>query len=43
MRNADIIMSYPDLHRLLFTNVGTTLDFMAAEKDNSSVNNHAMI
>jgi hypothetical protein len=43
MRNRDLIMSHPDLHRVLFTDFGATLDLCAAEKDNSSVNNHAVI
>ena len=39
----DRSMSKSDTHRVLFTDFGATLDLMAAEKDNSSVNNHAVI
>jgi len=43
MRNVDLIMSYPDLHWLLITYFGATLYLMATEKDNLSVNNHAVV
>ena len=43
MRSRDLIISHSDLHRLIFTNFGATLDIIAVEKDNSSVNNHAVI
>ena len=36
-------MSHTYRHCVLFTDFGTTLDLQAAEKDNSSVNNHAVI
>jgi len=43
MRSRDLIMSHLDLHRVIFTDSGVTLDHMATEKDKPSVNNHAMI
>lgn len=36
-------MSDQNLHRVMCTDFGATLDLSAAEKDNSSVNNHAVI
>ena len=36
-------MPHPDLHQVIFTDFGATLDLMAAEKDKLSVNNHAVI
>ena len=43
MRQIDLTMLDPDKFRVTCTDVGATLDLMAAEKDNSSVNNHAVI
>lgn len=43
MRKIDLTMSYPNKHRIFCTDFGATLDLMGAEKDNSSVNNHAFI
>ena len=39
----DLTMSDPTKYRIFFTNFGATLDLMGAEKDDSSVNNHAVI
>lgn len=36
-------MSDPNKHHVFFTDFGSILDLMGAEKDNSSVNNHAVI
>lgn len=36
-------MSDPDVHRVICTDFGAMLDLMAAEKDNCSINNHAVI
>ena len=43
MRKIDTIMSDKNLHRCIMTDFGATLDLSAAEKDNSSVDNHAVI
>ena len=43
MRKIDTIMSDRNLHRVIMTDFGATLDLSAAEKDNSSVDNHAVI
>jgi hypothetical protein len=43
MRSIDLIMSDPNIHRVICTDFGATLDLMAAEKDNCSINNHAVI
>ena len=43
MRNLDITMGNKDKHRVLLTDFGATLDLRAAEYDNSSVDNHAVI
>ena len=42
MRKIDTLMSDRNLHRVIMTDFGATLDLSAAEKDNSSVNNHAV-
>jgi hypothetical protein len=42
-RKLDYIMSDPDRFRIICTDFGATLDLCAAEKDNSSVNSHAVI
>ena len=39
----DLTMSDPNKHRIFCTDFGVTLDLMGAEKDNSSLNNHAVI
>ena len=43
MRKIDHTMSDRDKHRVICTGFGATLDLSAAEKDNSSVDNHAVI
>ena len=43
MRKIDLAISDPNKHRIFCTDFGVTLDLMGAEKDNSSVNNHAII
>ena len=43
MRKIDLTMSNPNTHRIFCTDFGATLDLMGAEKDNSSVNNHAIV
>ena len=43
MRKIDTIMSDKNLHRCIMTDFGATLDLSAAEKDNSSVDSHAVI
>ena len=43
MRKIDHTMSDRDKHRVICTDFGATLDLSAAEKDNSSVDNHAVI
>lgn len=43
MRKLDLVMGDPDVHRAICTDFGATLDLGAMEKDNSSVNNHAVI
>ena len=43
MRKIDLIMSHPDMARVFCTDFGATLDLGAGEKDNSLVNNHAVI
>ena len=43
MRKIDMEMCNPDKHRVICTDFGATLDLSAAEKDNCSVNNHAVI
>ena len=43
MRKVDHFMSDPNKHRVICTDFGATLDLMSIEKDNSSVNNHAVI
>ena len=43
MRKIDLTMSDPNKHRIFCTDFGATLDLMGAEKDNSSVNNHAIV
>ena len=43
MRKIDLTMGDPNKHRVFCTDFGATLDLMGAEKDNSSVNNHAII
>ena len=39
----DLTISNTGLYCILFTDFGATLDLMVAEKDNLSVNNHAVI
>ena len=43
MRKIDLTMSNPHTTRVICTDFGATLDLGASEKDNSSVNNHAVI
>ena len=43
MRQIDMQMSNPDKHRIICTDFGATLDLAAAEKDNCSVDNHAVL
>jgi len=43
MRKVDHTMGDSSLHRVICTDFGATLDLMAVEKDNSLVNNHAVI
>ena len=43
MIRRDHTMSNSDMHCILFTDFGATLDLMAVEKENSSVNNYAVI
>lgn len=43
MMRIDLTISNPDLYYILYTDFGATLDLMALEKDNSSVNNHPVI
>ena len=42
-RQLDYIMHDPNTTRTIMTDFGATLDLCAAEKDNSSVNNHAVV
>ena len=39
----DLTMSDPDKHRVISTDFGATLDLRAAETDNCSVDNHAVV
>ena len=43
MRKIDLTNSHPDIHRIIYTDFGATLDLSAIEKDNCSVNNHAVV
>ena len=43
MRRLDMEMSSADTHRVICTDFGATLDLSAAEKDNCSVDNHAVL
>jgi hypothetical protein len=43
VRKIDLTMSNADTTCVICTDFGATLDLFAAEKDNSSVNNHAVI
>jgi len=43
IRKVDLTMSDSDLIRVLCTDFGATLDLCSFKKDNSSVNNHAVI
>ena len=43
VRRLDLIMSNPDVSRVICTDFGATLDLHACETDNSSVDNHAVI
>jgi len=43
MRKIDLTNSHPDIHRIIYTDFGATLDLSAIEKDNCSVNNHAAV
>ena len=43
MRKIDTLVSDRNLHRVIMTDFGATLDLSAAENDNSSVDNHAII
>ena len=43
MRKIDLTMSDPNNTCVICTDFGVTLDLGASEKDNSSVNNHAVI
>ena len=43
MIHRDHTMPNSDMHCVIFTDFGETLDLIATEKDNSSVNNHAVI
>ena len=43
MKKIDFVMSNSDHHRVICTDFGATLDLFASEKDNSSVNNHAVL
>ena len=43
MHKIDTLMLNKNLHRLIMTDFGATLDLSASEKDNSSVDNHAVI
>ena len=43
MLRVDLIISNDDFHCIIFIDFDATLDLMAVEKDNSSVNNHAVI
>jgi hypothetical protein len=43
MRKIDLLMSDGNTTRIICCDFGATLDLMSAEKDNSSVNNHAVI
>ena len=43
MRKIDLLMSDGDTTQIICYDFGATLDLMSAEKDNSSVNNHAVI
>ena len=43
MRKIDTLMSDRNLYRVIMTDFGATLDLSAAKKDNSSVDNHAVI
>ena len=42
IRKIDMFMSHPDQHCIICTNFDVTLDLFAMEKDNSSVENHAV-
>jgi len=43
MRKLDMEMGDADMHRVICTDFGATLDLSAAEKDNCSVDNHAVL
>ena len=43
MRKIDMLMSHPDQHCIICTNFGATLDLFEMEKDNYSVDNHAIL
>jgi hypothetical protein len=43
IRKIDMTLSHPDRHRIICTDFGATLDLGAIEKDNCSVNNHAVV
>ena len=43
MRKIDMTMCNPDKHRVICIDFGATLDLCAAELDNCSVNNHAVV
>ena len=42
-RKPNLVMSNPDVSCVICTDFGATLDLHASEKDNSSVDNHAVI
>ena len=42
-RKLDLVMFNPELCRVFCTDFGVTLDLYASEKDNDSVDNHAVI
>ena len=42
-RKLDLTMSNPEVCRVICTDFGATLDLHASEKDNSSIDNHAVI
>ena len=43
MRKIDTTNGNADLHRIIMIDFSATLDLFAKEKDNSSVDNHAVI
>lgn len=43
MQKIDKTMTNSDTSQVVFTDFGATLDLMASEKDNSSINNHAVV